>query len=317
MSNSQTLVTLFDSIHKIYDKYHKQQKPTETIVISVLFHECLPCVIDYIKNTFFYFKNYNIKILISCNELMNSLIQHLLNNQLTNISNHVIIVNSRPNDMPIWGNVNLFEQHILNYMYCKNNDVNFDYFWFSASNDIFIKDIDLEYMKDNIVSKANLTRQTMVKKDIDIFYNTFISNPNLCGWFKRMLLDKNTVTTLYNNNIVIKCNEMEGLVLDKDIANEAFDFYINNLYQKSSFKEYLMEEIFLPSYLFSFYNYKYETFTMREKWCKYDDLKNKHNEELYNSVLKNHKMLFCIKSVDRNYNNAIRSIVRNKIALLI
>ena len=43
-----------------------------------------------------------------------------LNNQLTNISNHVIIVNSRPNDMPIWGNVNLFEQHIEKQLYLYN-----------------------------------------------------------------------------------------------------------------------------------------------------------------------------------------------------
>jgi hypothetical protein len=85
-----------DKIHNIYNNYYTQKKD-KTIVISVTFHENLPTIIDYFKNLLYYFRNYNLYILISCNELINSMLSK------TKLPENIIIVTTRPNNLPVWG----------------------------------------------------------------------------------------------------------------------------------------------------------------------------------------------------------------------
>ena len=147
---------------------------------------------------------------------------------------------------------------------------------------------------------------------VNIFYKEFTINP---GWFAyiNMLKDTNTIKTFMENKIVVKCNEIEGLILSTKITEEVFDFYINNILGKNDYKKYFIEEFFIASYLYSKYHITYNTVTLREKWCKYDEFKNIHGEKLYEIILKNNDSLYCIKTIDRDYKNEIREKVREYI----
>ena len=291
---------------KILDEKYYKEKKNKTFLISVLFHENIFIFTDYIYNVLYHFRNYNVLILISCNTIMKELINKL------ELPEYVKIVTERPNEYPIWMNVNLFDQHLKNYLYCKENSINYDYFLFSASNDVFIKDIELNKIKDRIV---DTNKQKIVRNDDEInkFYSDFVNNPNLWFAFRKLIMDKTTFHNMYSNKFIIKCNEMEGLILSKSFCNKFFEYYKNNFYQKNIFKEYCMEEIFPASYLYTFYNYVYKVITLREKWCKYDNLKNIHGLDLYKKCLEENKDLFCIKTIDRDIKNPIRVYLRNYI----
>lgn len=287
----------------INEIYLNSPKKNKTFVLSVLFHEEISTVMLYLMNALFYFKDYNLLILISCNNF----IFNLLNK--TNLPENIIIVTERPDDMPIWGNVNLFEQHIKNYLYLKENKINYDYFWFSASNDVFIKNID-NLLEENIITCQQKT--ILTEEEITNFYNDFLVN-STWSWYLKLIEDKNTINTFIENKIIVKCNEIEGLVLPKNITEEVLDFYVENLYKKNTTKNYIMEEFYIPSYLLSKYNLDYNTFTVREKWCKYPELKNIYGEELINKINENNKysLLYCVKTIDRNIKNPIRTHVKN------
>ena len=296
---------LFET-YNIYLNYEKFQ-PSETFVLSVLFHEEITTVINYLINVLFFFKKYNVIILISCNEFISNFLKK------TKLPPNIIVVSERPDNIEIWGNVNLFEQHVKNYLYLKNNNLNFDYFWFSASNDVFIKEID-ENIKKHIVYYNKEESITLDIEEVNNFYKEFTINP---GWFAyvNMLKDTHTIKAFIENKIIVKCNEIEGLILSNKITEEVFDFYIHNIFNKNNYKKYFIEEFFIASYLYSKYRITYNTVTLREKWCKYDEFKNIHGAELYENVLKNNDNLYCIKTIDRNYKNEIREKVREHIKI--
>jgi hypothetical protein len=290
-------------IGDIYQEYLNTPKKNTTFVISVLFHENINSVMIYLMNVLYSFKNYNVYILISCNEF----IYYFLNK--TTLPDNIIIVTHRDNNMPIWGNVNLFDQHVKNYIYLKENSIKYDYFWFSASNDVFIKTID-EHLEENILKKPLITNE-FTKEYINEFYDNFLKNSTWI-WSLRLIEDKHLINTFINNNIVVKCNEIEGLVLPTDLMVELFDFYINNIYGKNTCKNYIIEEFFIPSYLLSKYDLDYSTFTIREKWCKYTELKNIRGIELIDRLNEDkYNLLYCVKTIDRDINNATRKYILN------
>jgi hypothetical protein len=294
------MVNLLD----VYNLYHKSYKKNKTFILSVLFHEEIASVIFYLMNVLFIFRHYNIYILISCNDFIYNFLIKM------KIPDNIIIVSHRPDDMKIWGNVNLFNQHIKNYLYLKDNNISYDYFWFSASNDVFIKTID-EELENNIIKLPEKKIQ-LSDTEIDTFYNDFLQN-STWYWYKKIIEDKFIIDTFINKKIIIKCNEIEGLVLPKIILEELLDFYIDNIYGKNMTYDYIMEEFYIPSYLISKYNLDYSTFTVREKWCKYQKLQNIKGLELINTINNDeqYKLLYSIKTIDRNFDNPTRLYVKN------
>lgn len=291
------------NLKQVYNDYlNAHNKKNKTFIISVLFHENIKTVMVYLMNVLYCFRNYNIYILISCNEH----IYYFLNR--TELPKNIIIVTHRDDNIPIWGNVNLFDQHVKNYIYLKENNINYDYFWFSASNDVFIKTID-EHIEDNIIRTPDILNEMTDDKTYD-FYRDFLHN-STWAWYLKLIKDTNTINTFINNKIIVKCNEIEGLVLRNNLSEEIFSFYIENLYNKNTSKDYIMEEFYIPSYLFSKYNLDYDTFTVREKWCKYKELKNIYGLELIDKIM-NYKQLYCIKTINRDTNNPVRIYALNQ-----
>ena len=280
-------------IEIIKNLYKNNKKKEEKFIISVLFHEKIELIIEYFINIVNKFRNYNILILISCNNYINSL---LIKYQLPEF---IKIVTVRDNNIPIWGNVNLFDQHFKNYLYLKNNNINYNYFLFSASNDIFIRKID-DNIKKNIIIKPELNPINL--SQVKEFYNKFLKEKKWI-WFENMKKNNKIINILKNNNIILKVNELEGLIIEKNFIKEIMDFYQKNLYGKSLYKNYIMEEIFIASYLYSKYQYNYNTITFREKYPKNENLKNLEGNELIKELLNNYSNIYCVKFKNRNYQN--------------
>ena len=290
------------NLNQVYEYYlNVSPKKDKTFVISVLFHENIKSVMVYLMNVLYCFRNYNVYILISCNEC----IYYFLNK--TNLPKNIIVVSHRDDNMSIWGNVNLFDQHVKNYIYLKENKITYDYFWFSASNDVFIKIID-NHLENSIIKAPDELNEISNDK-VNEFYNDFLNNSSW-SWYLKLIEDKNTIDTFIKNKIIVKCNEIEGLVLPEKLSEEVFNFYIENLYNKNTTKDYIMEEFYIPSYLLSKYNLDYSTFTVREKWCKYKELQNIYGLQLIDKI-KTYENLYCIKTLDRSIEYPVRNYALN------
>jgi hypothetical protein len=270
----------------------------KTIVFSLTCHENIDCIIDLINNIYKCFEDFNVYILISTTENINYQLIKLKLNKNT------IIVSVRDNNHNIWGNIDLFYQHIKNINYLKNNNINYDYFWFIASNEYFIKKVNLKFLQTNIIK--NYQKKELCTEEVNIFYNNFLLNNHEWGWFNKMKLDTYTINILKENNIILYSGRHESLVLPNNLALEIADIYGKlQIQEKSVYKDYVMEEIFVFSYLKSKYNLdKINTF------CSLNS--TNIDENVYNEALLNN-LIVSIKPIKRDYNDELRTKIRNSI----
>jgi hypothetical protein len=285
-------IILFLSSSKLFEDSKK------TIVFSLTCHENIDCIIDLINNIYKCFEDFNIYILISTNEN--------INNQLIKLklNKNIIVVSVRDNNHNIWGNIDLFYQHIKNINYLKNNNINYDYFWFIASNEYFIKKVNLKFLQTNIIK--NYQKKELCTEEVNIFYNNFLLNNHEWDWFNKMKLDTYTINILKENNIILYSGRHESLVLPNNLALEIADIYGKlQIQEKSVYKDYVMEEIFVFSYLKSKYNLdKINTF------CSLNS--TNIDENVYNEALLNN-LIVSIKPIKRDYNDELRTKIRNSI----
>jgi hypothetical protein len=270
------------------------------IIFSLTAHENLECLLDLLINIKKCFVNYEILILLSLTE-------NLYNKKLQTFD-YVKCVTIRKNISSIWGNIELFNQHILNIKYIYDNSINYDFFWMVASNEMFIKIIPLDFLDNNSIKIINK------KQPIDdINYNIYIKDVmnNGSSWYWRDFAKKDTyfMNYLYKNKFILSSCQHEGLVLSCDIVLEIFNEYnTNKLYENSTFKSYVMEEIFISTFLHNRYHLtRLKTFCFRYKYSLLDN-------PSYNKIEANlQDYHVSIKPVKRNYDNEIRQHIRNKI----
>jgi hypothetical protein len=256
----------------------------KTIVFSLTCHENIDSIIDLINNIYKCFEDFNIYILISTNETINSQIIKL------NLNKSIIIVSVRDNSHSIWGNIDLFYQHIKNIIYLKNNNIKYDYFWFIASNELFIKKINSKFLENNVIK--NYTKKELSNDEVKNFYDYFLKNNHEWYWYNFLKFDSYTINTLKENNIILQYGRHESLVIPSHLALEIAEFYEKLKIQENSvYKKYPMEEIFIFSYLTSKYDLdKIKTF------CLIDD--NKHIDDVYDKALTNSSIV-SIKPVKK------------------
>lgn len=285
-------------IFSFYDLLELFENNKKTIVFSLTCHENIDCVIDLINNIYRCFEDFNIYILISTNETINSQIMKL------DLDENIIIVTVRDDRHNIWANIDLFYQHIKNIIYLKNNNIKYDYFWFIASNEYFIKKINSNFLENNIIK--NYTKKELSNDEVRNFYDNFLKNNQTWHWYKVIKLDNYTINILKENNIILKYGRHESLVIPSHLALEIAEFYEKLKIQENSvYKKYPMEEIFIFSYLTSKYNLdKINTFCLID-----DDIKI---EDVYDKALINSSIV-SIKPVKRNYNDSLRVRIRNSL----
>jgi hypothetical protein len=274
------------------------------IIFSLTAHENVECLCDLLINIKKCFVHYNILILLSITEN--------LNDEKLKTYDFVRCVTIRENNLNIWGNIELFQQHILNMKYIYDNSINYDYFWMVSSNELFIKIISPDFLNNYAIKIVDN------KQQIEIDYDDyFINKVNNWEWYVMAKQDKHFVEYLYRNKFLLRASCHEGLVLPSNIVLELFNEYkTNELYEKSTFKNYVMEEIFISTYLTNKYIISNnmssndvfpDTFCFRYKYT----LGNDASYEIIEKNLKCHHV--SIKPVIRNYNNSMRLYIRNNI----
>lgn len=269
------------------------------IVFSLTAHENLECLYDLLTNIKKCFIHYDILILLSITE-------NLYDEKLKTYD-FVKCVTIRPNNFQIWGNIELFNQHILNMKYIYDNNITYDYFWFVASNELFIKIIPPDFLNNNCIKK--LHKKQINDDDYDTYFKNLMNNTHSWNWIDSAKKDKHFMNYLYANKFIFVSCQHEGLVLSSDIVLEIFNEYnTNKLYENSTFKDYVMEEIFISTYLTN----KYELSHSNTFCFIYSYTMSYNYDTSYEEIEKN---LEChhvsIKPVKRDYNNPVREHIRN------
>jgi hypothetical protein len=283
------------------------------IIFSITCHENYECLLDLIINIKFFSRFFDSYILLSLTEdLIDNININILNNY------NVRIVSIRPSDSTIWGKIDLFHQHIVNHKYTFENNIDYDYFWFVASNEYFIKHITEEFLLKNTIKSKNenyLSSKTEYERYFLDFMNT---KQKGWHWYEELKKDKYTIDIFNKNKLYVSHMQHEGVVLQHSLMNELYDFYTaSKINEHSTFRDYCLEEIIISSYIKSKYFetkmnpfchiYNVHPFLME----KYD---NNEYETLYHYFM-NDKLIISIKPVKRIYNDPFRTFLRNKMKL--
>ena len=301
------------------------------IILSLTAHECIESLCDLLDNIKTCFIHYDILVLISITENLNC--------DILKKYDFCKIVTIRKIEPTIWGNIDLFQQHIINIKYLYDNNIKFDYFWFVASNELFIKIIPPDFLEKNSIKIID-KKEPLNKQDYDIYYKDLIMNIFLINvlsfeyfknnsltltdkeknkyceidkwmWTKDILKDTYFMNYLYKNNFIVTYARHESMILNHEIVLEIFNEYNENkIYENSTYKDYVMEEIFVVTYLMN----KYKLSNFEKISCSYiytwkniliEDFKDREKD------LEDYHV--SIKPVKRSYDDPVRVFIRNKL----
>jgi hypothetical protein len=270
------------------------------IIFSLTAHANVECLYDLIDNIKKCFIHYDIMIFLSLTEN----IYNIFDNKYY----FVKIITKRSDDLPMWGHCNLFHHHMLNVEYIYENNITYDFFWFVASNEMFVKIVSPNFLDEHSF-KIISEKDPMNDIDYDIYYNDFIKTEQQWMWFEYYTKDTYFMNYLYSNKLKVYTGQHEGLVLPSNIMSEILDEYNKNkLYENSTFKGYVMEEIFIHTYILNKYNINYiPIFCFRFIYSLGIDAKYEEIEAIISDST------LSIKPVQRDYNDCVRTLIRNKL----
>ena len=289
MNKPKTISDYENLINKVTKLLNKNDKDTFDIVYSFTFHESPICMLDSILNIITF--NHLNKIIIICS------INDSMNEQMKNVKlppNIIIHPKIRSSHMGMLWNTNLFDAHMNNLEYIKMKGFNFDYFCTLASNEMFIKNVDINVIKNKLKLEPKEFVPAKPSKILDklnswVHYKSFMNNYNLCSFF-------------LVNGFEPFAQQHEGAILPKNVMDN-----ILKLYQKDNFnnrvintQDVLLEEVFIPTYLHNNYNYNGFVLTHR-------------NFVNYSISLEDIKTtdLYSVKRVPRQLEHETRCFIRN------
>lgn len=281
----------------------------KNIIFSITCHENYECVEDLIINIKYFSRFFKCYILLSLTEnLKNNFNNYILND-------NVYIVSVRSNNSNIWGKIDLFHQHILNHKFTIDNNISYDYFWFVASNEYFVKDITKDFLKKNVIKKQYPFINSYPNQNYNNYYTNFMNSNHEWTWYKDLKKDKYAMNFIKNEKIYLSNIQHEGIVLDSFLMNEIYHFYLKSkINENSTFRSYCLEEIIISSYIKS----RYSSLELK-RFCNMfiynGSLMEKYNnndyEYLYNEFM-NDELTISVKAVKRVYDDRFRIFLRDK-----
>jgi hypothetical protein len=303
MLSNSPLINNFNSQNNIYNKNNieKYKNDKYDIIFGLTCHENILCVKDLIDNINKFCKLPHL-ILISCT---NNLYEDILKLNYENI----IITNIRDIKYSIWGHIDLFYQHIINMEYLIKNNINYTYYWFLASNELFIKPIKLEFIEKNMFKI--IKNRHVTDEEYNIWYNNFINNKNDWRWFMNLKRDIYSLKFFKENKMFTRGMQHEGLVLDNNMINEIYNVYNrSNINILSTNRNWIAEEIFISSYIYSKYILDKDILQYTCRYNYNNELNKISEPKLLIEKIYNMENFLSIKPVKRDYNNPIRKYIR-------
>jgi len=289
MDNLKTVNDFEKALNKVYLSTTKKCDDNRfDIVYSITFHEQVICMLDQLMNILTFNHLNKVVIICSINETIHKELQGI--RLPPNIIIHPFI--RSPHARMLW-NTNLFAAHMNNFELVKN--IKFDYFCTLASNEMFIKNIDINIIKKNIVLEKKEFVPSEPIKILDklnswVHYKPFMANYYMCSFFVK-------------NNLEPFSLQHEGLVLPKKILYEVLSLYKKDNFNNKTIntQDLLLEEVFIPTYLHNNYNFNDFVLTQRDFDSYSISLKEIEESKLYS-----------VKRVPRDINNNIRCYIRNR-----
>lgn len=219
------------------------------IVFSLTAHESVPCLDDLVQNILFCFSCYEVLILVSTTDAMADEFQNRYSN--------VRIVTRRPSNLPLWGKIHLFHQHSLNMKYLLDEKIPFDYFWFVASNEMFVRKIEPDFFEKfyPTLVRREEPRDT---ENYDQYWSDFYKGATQCNgwqWWAHMLRDDHFVQYIRKNKYKLYYGQHEGVVIDQTLTKEVYHEYRQERIHEDSLSiHYCLEEIFVQTYICNHYH---------------------------------------------------------------
>jgi hypothetical protein len=289
MDKLKTISDYEAALEKAYNANEKNSNGDNKfdIVYSVTYHEQALCILDQLLNILTFNHLNKIIVLFSVNDSIFNELKTIKFPQNMAVSPHVRSSHARM----IW-NTNLLAAHMTNFELVKH--IKFDYFCMLASNEMFIKNVDLNVIKKNIILKKKEFVPSEPVKIMDklnswVHYKPFLSNFYMCSFFIK-------------NNLEPFSLQHEGLMLPKSVWYE-----INKMYKKDNFcnktinlQDFLLEEVLIATYLHNHYDFNDYVLTYRDFDSYAVSLKEINETNLYS-----------VKRVPRIFNNDIRMHIRS------
>ncbi len=282
----------------------------KTIAVTINAHESEECLLQLLENIMNYFDDFDIVFVISITENIYKPFLKLINEKNAHNIHHYITT-IRPLSIPFWGHQNLFHSHMLNLNYLITNNISFDYFLFVDSNELYIKPIP-KTLVESMDHYKKLENSKYKNIDLDDYWNDYKEykiNRKWC-WTKFTLKDSYFSEVFQRNKMKVKHQYNNGTILPKNIIVDIFELYMKeNIIEKSTFKNYPMEEIWIHSYLDAYYN---EFFINLSNVFTEVYVGDKITpEHMIETTMKNNTK-FSIKPVKRDINDTLRKTIMNK-----
>lgn len=284
----------------INDKYDSSD-----LLFSIPVHEKQEIVNNTIENIFNF--NPNCKIILHINKSFNEF-DKIFSDYHNLYFNKTNINYSKGHD--------LLAYHVSNFNYCINNNLDFNYFIFCASNELYIKHGAINYIK-------------AFKNGIQILqeyqYNDWHN-------FKKNIHEKNFILDLFK---IIDNNELcggqaEGQFFEKDIFKKISDIYLKITNNNEIYINFEAEEI-IPQTIFKTLNIDYNDPLTLQNYTNNIDFTTNYINTLINGIQINNNTIksqlisphvnklsnniFSIKRVDRTFNKIRKFLTNNGIIL--
>jgi hypothetical protein len=260
------------------------------IVYSLPVHEDIASVIDLIYNIQHFNKNVKSLIILHTNEaISNAIIKH---NSIFPKDN--VIVNPSVYAASTF-NYKILKKHIDNFEYLLSLNIDFKVFMTLASNCLFIKEPNKNFLNSIVNIPINITESDDIYKythdPADIHWTTILSNVKIKEQFEKY-------------NIAYVINQIECWYVSKNNMIEILKLFKKLNIDNSIEVETVFEEFIPGSLLY------YCTGTKDIKLCK-NSLNNiDFTEDEINDTIQNDPNSWCMKRFKREYTNPIRTYVR-------
>lgn len=271
------------------------------LLFSIPVHERQDIINNTVENIFNF--NPNSKIILHINKTFTSFDK--------NLSNYKNLYFNQSNINYIKGG-DLLAYHISNFNYCLNNNINFEYFIFCASNELFIKKGSVNY-----INSYKNGIQIINDKRYDDWHN-----------FKKNIENNELIMKLFNtvNIYQLYGGQAEGQFFQKHIFKKISDLYLDITNNNEHFIEFEAEEI-IPQIIFKSMDIDYNDPITLQNYTNNIDFNINFIKQIINGTIindytiknqlisphvkKSTTNVYSIKRVDRNFNS-IRQYLTNK-----
>jgi len=250
-----------------------------SLIYSVLCHEHPDSVVDMIQNIFYYHKD------ISCTIVLNT-----TPDMYTVLKAHEspTIFLAPPSNKQMW-TYDILKGHIINFTFCQTNALRSTYFIPLASNCMFHRHVTLSEINDACASVA--TSSSPAENYAKWHWPKFFRNYDIIR-----CLRKHNIHKFYRGN-------HEGAILPYDIMAKIVNFTLTNNIISLIQQETVFEEMLLHTL--------YSHFVGREivNICKIFTTSPNLTPSIEEIEAEKKP---CVKRVDRNYNDPVRSWLRTQ-----